>query len=95
MKNVIVIGSGFAGMSAASFMAKAGWDVTVLEKQSMPGGRGRKFSEKGFTYDMGPSWYWMPDVFDRYFNCFGKKFLIIMNLSGLILLTGFIIKRAQ
>ena len=73
MKKVVVIGSGFAGMSAASFMAKAGWDVIVLEKQSMPGGRGRKFSEKGFTYDMGPSWYWMPDVFDRYFNCFGKK----------------------
>lgn len=60
-------------MSAASFMAKAGWDVTVLEKHSMPGGRGRKFSAAGFTYDMGPSWYWMPDVFERYFNCFGKK----------------------
>lgn len=60
-------------MSAASFMAKAGWDVTVLEKHYMPGGRGRKFSAAGFTYDMGPSWYWMPDVFERYFNCFGKK----------------------
>ena len=60
-------------MSAASFMAKAGWDVTVLEKHEMPGGRGRKFSEQGFVYDMGPSWYWMPDVFDRYFAAFGKK----------------------
>ncbi len=70
---MIVIGSGFAGMSAASFMAKAGWDVTVLEKHSMPGGRARKFSEKGFTFDMGPSWYWMPDVFDRYFSCFDRK----------------------
>ncbi len=54
-------------------MAKAGWDVTVLEKHDIPGGRARKLSEQGFTFDMGPSWYWMPDVFERYFNCFGKK----------------------
>ena len=60
-------------MSVASFMAKAGWDVTVLEKNEMPGGRGRKFSAEGFLFDMGPSWYWMPDVFERYFNQFGKK----------------------
>ncbi|MFT3909255.1 MAG: phytoene desaturase family protein [Ferruginibacter sp.] len=73
MKKVIVIGSGFAGMSAASFMAKAGYDVTVLEKHSIPGGRARKFSAEGFTFDMRRSWYWMPDVFERYFNCFGKK----------------------
>jgi len=73
VKKVIVIGSGFAGLSAASFMAKAGWDVTVLEKHDMPGGRARKLTAEGFTFDMGPSWYWMPDVFERYFNCFGKK----------------------
>jgi phytoene desaturase len=73
VKKAIVIGSGFAGMSAATFMAKSGWDVTVLEKQSIPGGRGRVFTAEGFTFDMGPSWYWMPDVFERYFNCFGKK----------------------
>ena len=73
MKKAVIIGSGFAGMSAASFMAKNGWNVTVLEKHDMPGGRARKFSEAGFTFDMGPSWYWMPDVFERYFNCFGKK----------------------
>ena len=73
MKKVVIIGSGFAGMSAASFMAKAGWEVTVIEKHNMPGGRARKFSEAGFTFDMGPSWYWMPDVFERYFNCFGKN----------------------
>lgn len=54
-------------------MAKAGWDVTVLEKQSMPGGRARQLKADGFTFDMGPSWYWMPDVFERYFGCFGKK----------------------
>lgn len=54
-------------------MAKAGWDVTVLEKQSTPGGRARQLKADGFTFDMGPSWYWMPDVFERYFGCFGKQ----------------------
>ncbi len=69
-KKVVIIGSGFAGISAASFMAKAGWEVSVLEKHATPGGRARKFSEDGFTFDMGPSWYWMPDVFERYFKQF-------------------------
>lgn len=54
-------------------MAKAGWDVTVLEKQATPGGRARQLKEAGFTFDMGPSWYWMPEVFERFFNSFGKK----------------------
>lgn len=72
-KKVIVIGSGFAGLSAASFMAKAGWEVTVLEMQSTPGGRARQLKADGFTFDMGPSWYWMADVFDRYFEQFGRK----------------------
>jgi phytoene desaturase len=72
-KKAIVIGSGFAGMSAASFLARAGWKVEVLEKHQMPGGRARKFSAEGFTFDMGPSWYWMPDVFERYFAQFGRK----------------------
>lgn len=71
MKKAIVIGSGFAGLSAASFMAKAGWTVTVLEKHAIAGGRARKFTHGGFTFDMGPSWYWMPDVFERYFQQFG------------------------
>ena len=72
-KKVIVIGSGFAGLSAACFMAKAGHDVTILEKNSSPGGRARKFEVNGFVFDMGPSWYWMPDVFDRFFAAFGKS----------------------
>src|SRR6187401_1806536 len=71
--SVIIIGSGFAGLSAASFMAKAGWDVTVIEKNNGPGGRARQLQESGFTFDMGPSWYWMPDVFESYFEKFGKK----------------------
>lgn len=60
-------------MSAASFMAQAGWEVIVLEKQAGPGGRARQLQQQGFTFDMGPSWYWMPDVFERYFASFGKE----------------------
>ncbi len=73
MRKAIVIGSGFSGMATASFLAKDGWQVTVLEKHDQPGGRARKMEIDGFTFDMGPSWYWMPDVFERYFNQFGKK----------------------
>ena len=72
-KKSIIIGAGFAGMSAASFMAKDGWDVTVIEKHNQPGGRARQFTAAGFVFDMGPSWYWMPDVFERYFQQFGKS----------------------
>ncbi len=72
-KKVIVIGSGFAGISAATSLADKGYDVTILEKNAVPGGRARKFEAEGFTFDMGPSWYWMPDVFDQYFESFGKK----------------------
>ncbi len=73
MPKAIVIGSGFSGLSVSSFLAKKGWDVTVLEKHSLPGGRARKMEVNGFTFDMGPSWYWMPDVFERYFQQFQKK----------------------
>ena len=73
MRRVVVIGSGFAGLSAACFLAKEGFDVTVLEKNESAGGRARKFQSDGFTFDMGPSWYWMPDVFEKFFDSFGKK----------------------
>ena len=73
MPQAIVIGAGFAGLSAASFLAKAGWQVTLLEKNDGPGGRARVFEAEGFTFDMGPSWYWMPGVFEQYFAHFGKK----------------------
>ncbi|MFM1914249.1 MAG: Diapolycopene oxygenase [Bacteroidota bacterium] len=72
-KNVIVIGSGFAGLSAATQLADLGYKVKILEKNQGPGGRARVFKEKGFTFDMGPSWYWMPDIFEDYFGRFGKK----------------------
>lgn len=68
-----MIGSGFAGLSAAAFMARRGWQVVVLEKNGTPGGRAQQLRKNGFTFDMGPSWYWMPDVFERYFRQFGRK----------------------
>jgi len=68
----IVIGSGFSGLSAATHLANEGWEVTVLEKNRGLGGRARKFEAQGFMFDMGPSWYWMPDVFEKFFNDFGK-----------------------
>lgn len=73
MKKALVIGSGFAGLSAATSLAHKGWDVVILEKNKIPGGRARSFDAEGFKFDMGPSWYWMPDVFENYFRQFGKK----------------------
>lgn len=70
---VLVIGSGFAGLSAASFLAKAGYTVMVLEKNAGPGGRAAQLKDQGYVFDRGPSFYWMPEVFDSYFAEFGKK----------------------
>jgi len=71
MKKVTIIGAGISSLSSASFLAKEGYDVTILEKNNSIGGRARQFSEKGFVFDMGPSWYWMPDVFEQFYNKFG------------------------
>ncbi|MBA2612146.1 MAG: phytoene desaturase [Bacteroidetes bacterium] len=70
MKTVGVIGSGISSLSAAAIVAKAGYKVNVFEKNEQLGGRMRQFTESGFTFDMGPSWYWMPDVFEKFFNNF-------------------------
>jgi phytoene desaturase len=72
-KKVIVIGAGFSGLSTATQLADWGYDVEIFEKNEQAGGRARVFREKGFVFDMGPSWYWMPDVFETYFAKFGKK----------------------
>ncbi|TAF46551.1 MAG: phytoene desaturase [Sphingobacteriales bacterium] len=72
-KNIHIIGSGFAGLTAAALLAKKGYNVTILEKNKQPGGRAGVWQSNGFTFDMGPSWYWMPDVFENYFALFGKK----------------------
>ena len=73
MKHITIIGSGFAGLSAAAYMAKEGHQVTVIEKNEQAGGRARSFESAGFTFDMGPSWYWMPDIFESFFKDFGKQ----------------------
>lgn len=83
MRRITVIGSGVSGISVASHLAKAGYDVTVLEKNEHAGGRARKFEVDGFTFDMGPSWYWMPDVFERYFAHFGYRVSDLYDLERL------------
>lgn len=72
MSKIAVIGTGFSSLSCAAYLAKGGHKVTVFEKNDSPGGRCRQFKEQGFTFDMGPSWYWMPEVFEGFFNDFGK-----------------------
>lgn len=72
-KKIIVIGSGFSSLSAASYLAKQGHQVHLYEKNNTLGGRARQLKKDGFTFDMGPSWYWMPDIFEKFFNDFGKK----------------------
>ncbi|MDT8415964.1 MAG: phytoene desaturase family protein [Flavobacteriaceae bacterium] len=70
---VTILGSGFSSLSAAAYLAKSGYKVVLLEKNSSFGGRARRLQRDGFSFDMGPTWYWMPDIFDRFFADFGKK----------------------
>ena len=72
-KSISIIGSGFSSLSAACYLAKQGHNVSVYEKNNDFGGRARQLKENGFTFDIGPSFYWMPDIFDRFFNDFNKK----------------------
>ncbi|NBV97935.1 MAG: phytoene desaturase [Proteobacteria bacterium] len=72
-KTAVIIGSGFAGLSSAAYLAKYGFNVKLFEKNEQFGGRARILEENGFKFDMGPSWYWMPEIFDNFFADFGKK----------------------
>ncbi|OXA95566.1 phytoene desaturase family protein [Flavobacterium hercynium] len=72
-KTIAIIGSGFSSLAASCYLAQQGNTVTIYEKNETIGGRARQFKKDGFTFDMGPSWYWMPDVFERFFNDFGKN----------------------
>jgi len=72
-KKIIVIGSGFSSLSASCYLAKVGYNVSIYEKNNTIGGRARQLTKDGFTFDMGPSWYWMPDIFDKFFADFQKK----------------------
>jgi len=82
-KRVTIIGSGISSLSAASFLGKAGYDVTIIEKNTTIGGRARQFKVDGFTFDMGPSWYWMPQVFENFYQQFGKTTSDFYNLKRL------------
>ncbi|XLS30354.1 phytoene desaturase family protein [Flavobacteriaceae bacterium M23B6Z8] len=72
-EEIIIIGSGFSSLSASCYLAQQGHSVTILEKNPTLGGRARQLKRDGFTFDIGPSWYWMPDIFERFFADFGKK----------------------
>ncbi|MBX9807806.1 MAG: phytoene desaturase [Flavobacteriaceae bacterium] len=72
-KTITIIGSGFSSLAASCYLAKDGFDVTILEKNPTVGGRARQFIKDGFTFDIGPTWYWMPDVFEKFFADFDKK----------------------
>ena len=82
MSKIAVIGAGYAGISTASYLAKAGHEVIVFEKNATLGGRSRQFStDNGYVFDMGPSWYWMPDIFERYFSDFGVNVSDLYDLK--------------
>ena len=71
-KKINIIGSGFSSLSAACYLAKDGYEVEIFEKNSSIGGRARQLEIQGCKFDMGPTWYWMPDVFEKFFSHFGK-----------------------
>jgi phytoene desaturase len=72
-KTITIIGSGFSALAASCYLAKSGFEVTILEKNKTVGGRARQLKKDGFTFDIGPTWYWMPDVFEKFFNDFDRK----------------------
>ncbi|MEY2922419.1 MAG: Dehydrosqualene desaturase [Bacteroidota bacterium] len=72
-KDIKIIGSGFSALAASCYLAQQGNTVTIYEKNDTIGGRARQLKKDGFTFDIGPTWYWMPDVFERFFADFGKK----------------------
>ncbi|PWN72123.1 phytoene desaturase [Chryseobacterium phosphatilyticum] len=83
-KRIAVIGSGFSGLSAAAYAAKSGNEVHVFEKHDQPGGRARQFrTEQGYVFDMGPSWYWMPDIIEGFFSDFDYKVSDFFKLVSL------------
>lgn len=74
MKKIAIIGSGFSGIAAAAYAADAANEVHIFEKNSSLGGRARQFTtHNGYTFDMGPSWYWMPDIIENFFADFNTS----------------------
>ena len=82
MSKIAIIGSGFSGLSAAAYLAAAGHQVEIFVKNSSPGGRARQLrTEEGYVFDMGPSWYWMPEIMENFFNDFGKPVADFFELN--------------
>ena len=73
MKKIVIIGGGLSGLAASCYLAKNNYDVTLVDKNESVGGRLTSIEQDGFIFDLGPTWYWMPDVFDKFFNDFNKK----------------------
>lgn len=82
-KKVCVIGAGVGGLSAAARLAKSGFDVEVFEKLSGCGGRNNIIEDKGFKFDMGPSFVMMPDFFEEVFNYCGENIKDYLDLRAL------------
>ena len=83
-KKAIIIGSGFGGLGAACLLAQQGWEVSLHEKNEQLGGRAGLIETDGFRFDTGPSWYLMPEVFERFFGLLGEdvhKHLNLVRLS--------------
>lgn len=72
-KKVVIIGAGIGGLGVACLLGKQGYEVVLIEKNKKLGGRANIFEEKGFLFDMGPSWYLMPDVFEHFFSLLEEK----------------------
>ena len=82
LKKIAILGSGFSSLAAASYLAQAGHEVQLYEKNKTLGGRARQLERDGFTFDMGPSWYWMPDVFENFFNAVSYTHLTLPTICS-------------
>ena len=82
-KKVVIIGAGLGGLSAGALLAKRGYQVSILEKNEKVGGRANIFTAEGFTFDMGPSWYLMPDIFEHFYKLMDEDINEHLNLVKL------------
>ena len=82
-QKAIIIGAGIGGLATACILGQAGYQLTIYEKNDQPGGRDRTFNVDGFTFDTGPSWYLMPDVFERFFTSIGEDVNQLLDLKRL------------
>ena len=70
---VVIVGAGLGGLSAALRLAGAGRDVTIIERESVPGGRNGLLVDQGYRFDTGPTVLTMPSLIEDALNCVGEK----------------------